>query len=74
MHGKHPALFKLLESARLPFSDVTERHWFFENGVISRSHDFWNKLTALFDLMSKDKPDQTFIKFLDICRHANPWT
>ena len=65
VHGKHPALFKLLESSCTPFSDVTERHWFFENGVISRSHDFWNKLTALFDLMSKEKPDQTFAKFLD---------
>jgi monoamine oxidase len=65
VHGKHPALFKLLESSRTAFFDVTERHWYFENGVLSRSHDFWNKLTALFDLMSKQKPDQTFAKFLD---------
>jgi len=65
VHGKHPALFRLLESSHTAFSDVTERHWYFENGVISRSHDFWNKLTALFDLMSKEKPDQTFAMFLD---------
>ncbi len=65
VHGKHPALFKLLESSHTAFSDVTERHWYFENGVVSRSHDFWNKLTALFDLMSKEKPDQTFAMFLD---------
>ena len=65
IHGKHPAIFKLLDSSSMPFSDVTDRHWYFENGVLSRSHDFWNKLTALFDLMSKEKPDQTFAKFLD---------
>jgi monoamine oxidase len=65
VHGKHPALFKLLDSARTPFLDVTERHWYFEDGVISRSNEFWNKLTALFDLMSKEKPDQTFAQFLD---------
>jgi monoamine oxidase len=65
VHGKHHALFDLLESSRTAFSDVTDRHWYFENGVLSRSHDFWNKLTALFDLMSKEKPDQTFAKFLD---------
>ncbi|MEP6707990.1 MAG: NAD(P)/FAD-dependent oxidoreductase [Pyrinomonadaceae bacterium] len=65
IHGKHPALFKLLDSSSTTFSDVTDRHWYFENGVLSRSHDFWNKLTALFDLMSKEKPDQTFAKFLD---------
>jgi monoamine oxidase len=60
VHGKHPALFKLLDSSRTPLLDVTERHWYFENGVVSRSNEFWNKLTALFDLMSKEKPDQTF--------------
>jgi monoamine oxidase len=65
VHGRHPALFKLLESSHTAFSDVTERHWYFENGVLSRSHDFWNKLTALLDLMSKEEPDQTFAKFLD---------
>jgi monoamine oxidase len=65
VHGKHPALFKLLDSARTPFLDVTDRHWYFEDGVVSRSHEFWNKLTALFDLMSKEKPDQTFAQFLD---------
>lgn len=65
VHGKHPALIKLLDSSRTPFSDVTDRHWFFENGVIGHSNEFWNKLTALFDLMSKEKPDQTFAQFLD---------
>src|ERR1700741_5623955 len=65
VHGKHPALIKLLDSLRTPFSDVTEHHWYFENGVVSHANDFWNKLTALFDLMSKEKPNQTFTKFLD---------
>ncbi|HEX9545064.1 MAG TPA: NAD(P)/FAD-dependent oxidoreductase [Pyrinomonadaceae bacterium] len=65
VHGKHPALFKLLDSSLNAFTDVTERRLYFESGVLSRSHDFWNKLTALFDLMSKEKPDQTFAKFLD---------
>lgn len=65
VHGKHPALFKLLDSSRTPFSDVTERHWYFEDGVVRHSNDFWNKLTALFDLMNKEKPDQTFAQFLD---------
>jgi len=65
VHGKHPALLNLLESSGTAFSDVTGRHWYFENGVVNRSHDFWNKLTALFALMSKQKPDQTFAKFLD---------
>jgi monoamine oxidase len=63
VHGQHPAILKLLENTA--FSDVSERHWYFENGVVSRSPDFWNKLTVLFDLMNKEKPDQTFAQFLD---------
>ncbi len=65
VHGKHPALIALLNSFNRSFVDVSDRHWYFENGVLSGSHDFWNKLTALFDLMSKDAPDQTFAAFLD---------
>jgi monoamine oxidase len=65
VHGKHPALMEILDSAREPFCDVTDRHWYFENGELSKSHDFWNKLTALMDLMSPEKPDRSFKDFLD---------
>lgn len=64
VHGKHPALMRVLDRAKIPFCDVTDRHWYVENGVLARSHDFWNKLNALMDLMSLDQPDQTFKNFL----------
>jgi monoamine oxidase len=64
VHGKHPALMKILEQSGIPFCDVSHRQWYFENGELARSHDFWNKLTALMDLMSLSKPDQTFKDFL----------
>jgi monoamine oxidase len=64
VHGKHPALMKILEESGIPFCDVSHRQWYFENGELARSHDFWNKLTALMDLMSLSKPDQTFKDFL----------
>jgi monoamine oxidase len=60
VHGKHPALMKILEESRIPFCDVTERHWFFDKGKLINSHEFWNELTALMDLISLDQPDQTF--------------
>lgn len=65
VHGKHPALLEILDSVAAPFCDVTDRHWYFENGELSKSHDFWNKLTALMDLMSLEKPDRSFKEFLD---------
>ena len=65
VHGKHPALLEILDSAGAPLCDVTDRHWYFEKGVLSKSHDFWNKLTALMDLMNSQQPDRSFSDFLD---------
>lgn len=65
VHGKHPQLLEIIESSQIPICDVTDRHWYFENGVLSNSHDFWNKLTALMDLMNPEQPDRSFKEFLD---------
>src|SRR4030095_14153156 len=64
VHGKHPALMKILDDAGIPVCDVTQRHWYFDDGELSRSHDFWSKLNALMELMSLEQPDQTFEEFL----------
>jgi monoamine oxidase len=64
VHGKHPALWEILNESSAPFCEITERHWYFENGVLSKSHDFWNKLTALMDLMKSEEPDRSFKDFL----------
>ena len=65
VHGKHPALMEILDSAGAPLCDVTDRHLYFEKGVLSKSHDFWNKLKALMDRMNPQQPDHTFSDFLD---------
>ena len=65
VHGRHPALMKVLEEAGILFCDVTERHWYVENGKLSSSHEFWNRLTALMDLMDLKQPDRSFKTFLD---------
>lgn len=64
VHGKHPDLMKILEESGIPFCDVSHRHGYFENGVLSKPQEFWNTLNALMDLMSLDQPDQTFQDFL----------
>lgn len=64
VHGKHPALMKVLEESMIPFCDVSERHLYFDKGKLINSHEFRNELTALMDLLSLDKPDQTFKEFL----------
>ena len=65
VHGRHPQLLQIIEDSRRPLCDVTHRHWYLENGVVSDSHDFWNKLTALMDLMSPEQPDRSLQDFLD---------
>ncbi len=65
IHGRHPALMKLLDEFSLTFTDVTERHWYVDDGKIGTSHDFWNKLTALMDLLNIKMPDISFQEFLD---------
>jgi monoamine oxidase len=64
VHGRHPAIMQILDDAGIPFCDVSYRNWYFEDGALRSSHDFWNKLNALMDLMSLDQPDQTFQEFL----------
>jgi monoamine oxidase len=65
VHGQHPQLLQIIEDSGRPLCDVTHRHWYLEDGVVSNSHDFWNKLTALMDLMNPDQPDRTLQDFLD---------
>lgn len=64
VHGRHPSLMKVLESARIPFCDVSECHLFLNQGKPVNTHEFWNELTALMDLMSLERPDQSFAHFL----------
>ncbi|HEY8187965.1 MAG TPA: NAD(P)/FAD-dependent oxidoreductase [Pyrinomonadaceae bacterium] len=65
VHGEHPRLLQIIENAKAPFFDVTSRHWYVEDGMVGNSHEFWNKLTALMDLMNPDPPDRSFKNFLD---------
>lgn len=65
VHGQHPQLLQIIEKSGRPLCDVTHHQWYFENGVVSNSHDFWNKLTALMDLMNPDQPDRPLQDFLD---------
>jgi len=65
VHGKSPELWKIAEAANLKIHEVNERHWYFDNGKISRSHDFWRHIERLMDRMKTNAADQTLREFLD---------
>ena len=65
VHGKSPALFQLARAANLKLYEVNERHWYFEKGEISRSHEFWKTVERLMDRMKSAESDQSLQQFLN---------
>jgi monoamine oxidase len=65
VHGKSPALWKLATRANLKFYEVSERHWFFEDGKITKSRDFWRQVEYLMDQMRAAGSDESLKAFLD---------
>src|SRR5205807_7414846 len=64
MHGKSPALWRLAERAHLKLQQTSERHWYFEDGKLSKSRDFWRKIEKLNDQMKSSDVDQSLKDFL----------
>jgi monoamine oxidase len=65
VHGKSPALLQLARAANLKLHEVSGRHWYFEKGEISRSHEFWKSVERLMDRMKTEASDQSLRAFLD---------
>ena len=59
VHGKSPALWHLAERAHLKLHETSERHWYFEDGKLSKSRDFWKKIEKLNDQMKLSDVDQS---------------
>src|SRR5438132_6328966 len=64
VHGKSPALWYLAERAHLRLHETSERHWYFEDGKLSKSRDFWKKIEKLNDQMKLSDVDQSLKDFL----------
>jgi monoamine oxidase len=65
VHGKSPELFEIIKAAHLAFSEVTGHHWFFENGKLSKSHDFWAQVNQLMAQMKSVSVDCSFRSYLN---------
>jgi monoamine oxidase len=65
VHGKPPEVFALAQPANLQIYEIKARHWYFEDGKISRSHDFWKKIEGLMDRMKSSGADRSLKDFLE---------
>jgi len=65
IHGKSPELWQLARAANLELYEVRERHWYFEDGELSKSREFWKNIKRLLDKMKASHVDQSLKEFLD---------
>jgi protoporphyrinogen oxidase len=64
VQGKPPELWDMSQRAHLELYEVSERHWYFENGKLSKTSGFWAKIEDLNDKMQSSGTDQSFKTFL----------
>ena len=65
IHGRSPALWEIARAAHLKIHEVSEHHWYFDNGKLSRSRDFWRNVQGLMNKMKSSDADRSFRQFLD---------
>ena len=65
IHGRSPALWEIARAAHLKIHEVSEHHWYFDDGKLSRSRDFWRNVQGLMNKMKSSDADQSFRQFLD---------
>lgn len=65
VHGKPRETLTIAERAHLALQKVPNKHWYLENGVLIKSGEFWSKVEAVMEEMSRYMgPDQSFAEFL----------
>jgi monoamine oxidase len=65
IHGKSSVLWELAEAANLKIHKVSDRHWYFKNGKLTKSRDFWRNVQRLMDQMKLSNADVSLRQFLD---------
>ena len=65
IHGRSPVLWELAKAANLKIHQVSGRHWYFDNGNLSKSRNFWQNVQNLMNRMKSRDSDISFRQFLD---------
>jgi len=65
IHGKAPELWELIERARLPTQNVTDRHRQWSDGKLTEMRDFWDELGELMGKIDPKKKDQSFAEYVN---------
>src|SRR5262245_55521877 len=57
VHGKSSELWSIATAANLQLYEVSERHWYFERGKVSKSGEFWRTIERLTNDMKSSGRD-----------------
>jgi len=64
IHGKSKEIFSIVNEAKLDVGEVTGRHWFVDEGKLSKSGVFWSAVEKIFARMYDVITDCSFEDFL----------
>ena len=64
IHGKPTCLLDIVERAHLKLSVVQNRHWYFREGKLATSNEFWSDIEHVMREMKKVERDESFSEFL----------
>jgi monoamine oxidase len=65
VHGRSPELWKIATAANVQLYEVSEKHWYFEKGKLSKTGEFWRTIERLTSEMKTSDRDQSLKEFLD---------
>ena len=64
IHGRPACLLDIVERAHLKLSVVQNRHWYFRQGKLATSNEFWSDIEYVMKEMKKVERDESFSEFL----------
>ncbi len=65
IHGESREIFTIIEEAKLKFSEVTNSNWYYEEGHLVKSREFWASVEKIMELMKREIKDVSFKSFVD---------
>jgi monoamine oxidase len=65
VHGMPEETWEILRAAQMNVCDVTDTHWFLNDGRLSEDATFWKDVQSVFDRLDRIyEPDLSFAEFL----------
>jgi monoamine oxidase len=66
VHGKPEETLAIIERGRIALAEVPNRQWYFRDGIVAKSNEFWSKTEDVMEKVKRHKgPDQSFRELLD---------